>query len=67
MKTPDDQLLGRWLLYRARLLGSAVLRGHWMATHEEWLMLQSSARGLIHGFRVHGTGRKQNYDPQHET
>ena len=45
-------LLGQWLLFRARLLVAALLRREWMAAHEEWLMLQSSARGVVHGLRV---------------
>jgi GT2 family glycosyltransferase len=52
------KLLGQWLLFRARLLAGALRRGEWMAAHEEWLMLLSSARGVIHGLRVNpSTGR----------
>jgi GT2 family glycosyltransferase len=46
------RLLGEWLFFRGRLLAGALLRREWMSAHEEWLMLQSSARGVIHGFRV---------------
>lgn len=44
-------MLGQWLIFRARLLSQAILGRQWMAVHEEWLMLGSSLRGLIHGLR----------------
>jgi len=51
------RMLVHWLFYRGRLLAAAFLQRRWMEVYEEWLMLQGSARGLIHGLGVHGPGR----------
>ena len=45
-------MLARWVLYRGRLLGGALLRRRWTSVHEEWLLLLGTARGVVHGFRA---------------
>jgi GT2 family glycosyltransferase len=50
-------LLGHWLLFRSQLLVRALLHRRWMSVYEEWLILQGSLRGLVHGFRVRDLGR----------
>ena len=45
-------VLGRWLFFRARLLAGAVWRRRWMSVHEELLVLQATAGGLIYGLFI---------------
>ncbi|MBA2457459.1 MAG: glycosyltransferase [Gemmatimonadales bacterium] len=45
------RLLGEWVFFRGRLLGSALLRRQWLAAYEEWLMLGGTLRGVVHGVR----------------
>ena len=52
------RILGYWLVFRTRLLASALVHGQWMTVYEEWLMLLGTVRGMIHGLRVHGVRRK---------
>jgi GT2 family glycosyltransferase len=52
-------LLGRWLVFRTQLLGRALLARRWMGAYEEWLMLGSSFRGLIHGLTIDTSGGGQ--------
>jgi GT2 family glycosyltransferase len=48
------RIIGHWWLFRTRLLAGALLHRRWITMHEEWLMLQSSLGGLIHGWRLRG-------------
>ena len=43
------RILYRWLSVHSRMLGSALVRGRWVTTYEEYLMLQGTIRGLIQG------------------
>ena len=47
-------MLTRWILYRARLLGGALVGRRWMSAQEEWLLLRGTARGVLHGLRTPG-------------
>ena len=47
-------VLGRWLLLRLRLLAAALLRRRWSAACDELLVLDGTARGVVHGLRVAG-------------
>ena len=42
-------VLGHWLLFRIRLLTSAVWRSQWMSAHEELLILRGTISGLLYG------------------
>jgi len=56
-------VLGRWLLLRGRLLGSAALRRDWERVLEEFLVLGGTARGLGYGVSVRGvTARPRQRD-----
>jgi GT2 family glycosyltransferase len=57
------RVLGRWLLFRARLMTAALLRRQWLTANEEWLILRGSVRGLAYGFRVRGGSRRDGGHP----
>jgi GT2 family glycosyltransferase len=46
------RLLTSWVGLRLGLVGKAVLRGDARGIYEEWLMLRSTAGGLVHGLRA---------------
>jgi GT2 family glycosyltransferase len=46
------RLLSRWLLLRARLAARAIRRLDGRGVYEEWLMLNGTAAGLLHGWRA---------------
>ena len=47
-------VLGRWLLLRLRMLAIALVRRRWSAAYDELLVLDGTARGVVHGLRVAG-------------
>ena len=47
-------VLGRWLVLRMRLLATALVRRRWSAVYDELLVLDGTARGVVHGLRVAG-------------
>jgi GT2 family glycosyltransferase len=51
-------MLAQWVLFRSRLLARSLLRRQWMSAHEEWLLLRSTIRGVIHGMRVDVPARR---------
>ena len=43
------RILYRWLAIHSRMLVSALLKGRWLTTYEEYLMLQGTIRGVVQG------------------
>ena len=58
------RMLAHWVLFRSRLLLGALVRRQWTSAREEWLMLQGTARGLIHGLRVRRPTRRADAHPR---
>jgi O-antigen biosynthesis protein len=51
------RLLTRWVGLRLGLVGKAAWRGDARGIYEEWLMLRSTAGGLVHGLRAGAPNR----------